>query len=60
MVDAFAEYERLVIKARTKAALGAKRKRGEKTGGAIPYGSELGPDKPGANGKQDEEDWWTE
>jgi Resolvase, N terminal domain len=33
MVDALAEYERLVIKARTKATLGSKRKRGEKTGG---------------------------
>ena len=51
MVDAFAEYERLVIKARTKAALGSKRKRGEKTGGAIPYGWMLGESKPGANGK---------
>jgi DNA invertase Pin-like site-specific DNA recombinase len=51
MVDAFGEYERLVIKARTKAALGAKRKRGEKTGGAIPYGWMLGEEKPGANGK---------
>jgi len=29
MVDAFAEYERLVIKARTKAALAVKRERGE-------------------------------
>jgi DNA invertase Pin-like site-specific DNA recombinase len=36
MVDAFAEYEKLVIRARTKAALGAMRKRGEKTGGLIP------------------------
>ena len=51
MVDAFAEYERLIIGARTKAALGAKRKRFEKTGGAVPYGFELGPDKPGVNGK---------
>ena len=37
IVDAFAEYERLVIKARTKAALGAKRRRGERTG-AVPLG----------------------
>ena len=38
MIDAFGEYERLIIKARTKAALGAKRARGEKTGGAVPFG----------------------
>jgi|TARA_R110000796_G_scaffold87844_1_gene189259 DNA invertase Pin-like site-specific DNA recombinase len=38
MVDAFAEFERLQIGARTKAALGAKRARGEKTGGDVPYG----------------------
>jgi len=44
MIDAFSEYERLVIKARTKAALGAKRRRGEKTGGQAPYGFELGSD----------------
>lgn len=37
MVDVFAEYERLVIKARTKAALGVKRARGELTGSA-PFG----------------------
>ena len=44
MVDAFAEYERLVIKARTKAALAVKRNRGEKTGGATPYGWQLAAD----------------
>lgn len=37
MVDAFAEYERLIIGARTKAALQAKKQRGERTG-SIPYG----------------------
>ncbi len=37
MVDAFAEYERLIIGARTKAALQAKKARGERTG-SIPYG----------------------
>jgi site-specific DNA recombinase len=51
MVDAFAEYERLIIGARTKAALGAKRKRGEKLGGLCEYGTMRGPDRPGANGK---------
>lgn len=49
--DAFGEYERLVIKARTKAALAVKKGRGEKTGGAIPFGWMLGADKPGASGK---------
>ena len=38
IVDAFAQYERDMIRARTKAALAAKRARGEKTGGAIPFG----------------------
>ena len=37
MVDAFAEYERLIIGARTKSALEAKKARGERTG-SIPYG----------------------
>ncbi len=40
IVDAFAEYERLLIKARTRAALQAKRKRGQRTGG-VPFGSTL-------------------
>lgn len=43
MVDAFAEYERLVIKARTKAALGAKKARGERVG-HIPFGMRLAAD----------------
>jgi DNA invertase Pin-like site-specific DNA recombinase len=43
MVDAFAEYERLIIGARTKAALGAMKARGERTGG-VPYGYALGAD----------------
>ena len=37
MVDAFAEYERLIIGARTKAALQGKKVRGERVG-SIPYG----------------------
>jgi len=40
MVDAFAEYERLIIGARTKAALQVKKKRGERIG-HIPYGYRL-------------------
>ena len=40
MIDAFAEYERLIIKARTRAALAAKRRRGERTG-KVPFGMNL-------------------
>lgn len=43
IVDAFAEYERLVIKARTRAAMRAKGARGERLG-MIPLGSRLGDD----------------
>jgi DNA invertase Pin-like site-specific DNA recombinase len=50
MIDAFSEYEKLVIRARTKAALKSKRRRGEKTGGAIPYGFQAGPDKLKSDG----------
>jgi len=37
IVDLFASYERLLIASRTKAALGAKKARGERTGG-VPFG----------------------
>lgn len=40
MIDAFAEYERLIIGARTKAAMQAKRSKGERVG-AVPYGYRL-------------------
>jgi DNA invertase Pin-like site-specific DNA recombinase len=43
MVDAFAEYERLIIKARTRSALAAKKRRGERTGG-VPFGHDLAED----------------
>jgi DNA invertase Pin-like site-specific DNA recombinase len=43
IVDAFAEYERLVIKARTRSALAAKRRRGERTGG-VRFGHDLADD----------------
>lgn len=43
LVDAFAEYERLVIKARTRAALAAKARRGERVG-QVPYGKRVAPD----------------
>jgi len=42
MVDAFAEYERALIRARTSAALAVKRARREYCGGDAPYGSQLG------------------
>jgi DNA invertase Pin-like site-specific DNA recombinase len=37
LIDAFAEYERLLIRGRTKAALAAKRRRGERVG-SVPFG----------------------
>src|SRR5690606_20526464 len=43
MIDAFAEYERAILKARTKAALAVKKARGERVG-SIPYGKRLGSD----------------
>jgi DNA invertase Pin-like site-specific DNA recombinase len=42
--DVLAQYELLQIRARTKAALAIKRARGENTGGALPYGYQLGHD----------------
>ena len=43
MVDAFAEYERLIIGARTKAALQVKKKKGQRVG-HIPFGLTLSDD----------------
>jgi DNA invertase Pin-like site-specific DNA recombinase len=43
IVDAFSEYERLIIKARTKAGMQAKRRRGERVG-QLPYGADVGDD----------------
>ena len=40
IIDAFAEHERLLIKARTRAALGAKQRRGQRTGN-VPLGYAL-------------------
>jgi len=42
IVDAFAEYERLIIRHRTRAALAVKKTRGELTGTA-PYGWRIAP-----------------
>ena len=38
IVDVFAQYERALIRARTRAALAVKRDRNEKTGGDLPIG----------------------
>jgi len=43
ILDAFAQYERALIRSRIKAALDVKRSRGERVGD-IPYGSALGAD----------------
>ena len=43
MVDAFGEYERLIIKSRTSSALQAKKSKGERVG-RIPFGSKLAAD----------------
>lgn len=43
MIDAFSEYERLIIKARTSSALQAKKTRKERVG-SIPYGYRLAGD----------------
>jgi DNA invertase Pin-like site-specific DNA recombinase len=44
LIDSFAEYERLVISARTRAALAAKRRRGERVSGIVPFGYRLADD----------------
>lgn len=44
VLDSVAAFERAMIRSRTKAALAAKRARGEKTGGALPFGSVLASD----------------
>lgn len=43
LVDAFSEYERAVIRARTKAALQHKRANGQRVG-SVPYGFDLADD----------------
>jgi DNA invertase Pin-like site-specific DNA recombinase len=44
VIDGAAQYERALIRARTRAALAVKRSRGEKTGGSVPFGYKLSPD----------------
>lgn len=54
IVDAFAEYERALIRARTKAAMGVKKARNERVG-SIPYGymlDEDGPTRTDASGQE--------
>jgi len=43
IMDVFAQYERAVIRARTKAALAVKKSRGERVG-SVPYGYQLAAD----------------
>ena len=43
LVDAFSQYERALIRARTKAALAARRSQGLRTG-QIPFGQRLADD----------------
>lgn len=43
IVDCFAEYERAIIRARTRAALAVKKSRGQRVGG-IPFGYRLAGD----------------
>lgn len=52
ILDCFAQYERGVIRARTRAALAVKRGRGEKTGHCAAYGLRLAAD--GAHLEADE------
>jgi DNA invertase Pin-like site-specific DNA recombinase len=44
VIDGAAAYERALIRARTKAALGVIRARGQKTGGSVPFGFRLDVD----------------
>jgi DNA invertase Pin-like site-specific DNA recombinase len=44
LIDSFAEYERALIAARTRAALAAKRRRGERVSGQLPFGYTLAAD----------------
>jgi DNA invertase Pin-like site-specific DNA recombinase len=43
MIDVFAEYERALIRSRTKAALGVKKARGERVG-SVPFGFRVSAD----------------
>jgi DNA invertase Pin-like site-specific DNA recombinase len=43
-VDGAAEYERALIRSRTKAALAVIRSQGRKTGGSVPFGYRVADD----------------
>jgi DNA invertase Pin-like site-specific DNA recombinase len=45
VIDGAAQYERALIRARTKGALAVIRARGQKTGGGIPFGYSLADDR---------------
>lgn len=47
VVSAFADYERMMIKSRIKATMELKKSKGEKLGGAIPYGYDVVLDAKG-------------
>ena len=55
IIDSFAQYERDLIAARTKAALEQKRRRGERTGGDVPFGYTLASDGVHLEAHQDEQ-----
>jgi DNA invertase Pin-like site-specific DNA recombinase len=44
LIDSFAEYERALIAARTRAALAAKRRKGERVSRILPFGYRLAAD----------------
>lgn len=54
VIDGAAAYERALIRARTKAALAAKRARGERSG-EVPYGYRLGADGTSLEGDEAEQ-----
>jgi site-specific DNA recombinase len=56
VIDCAAQYERGIIRARTKAALATKRTKGERISGGIPYGFALAPDSVHFIAAQNEHD----
>ena len=44
IIDVFAQYERAIIRQRTKAAMAVKKQRGERVSGQPPFGWKVGPD----------------
>lgn len=44
MIDSFAEYEKALISCRTRSALAAKRRRGERTSRFAPFGYQVAAD----------------